>query len=100
MVCQLLEIIERSRIESLINLDYAETGPVMLMTYHQTKGREADTVIHVFRQDDYFGRAGEPFEEASRLLNVAISRARQRVVIVMPAAPHPLIAPFASIEGT
>lgn len=99
-VCQLLEIIERSRIESLINLDYAESGPVMLMTYHQTKGREADTVIHVFRQDDYFGRAGEPFEEASRLLNVAISRARQRVVIVMPSSPHPLIAPFASIEGT
>ena len=77
-VCQLIDTIERSRTESLINLDYSERGSVMLMNYHQTKGREADTVIHVFRTEDYFGREAEPFESSSRLLNVAISRARHQ----------------------
>ena len=45
---QLCEIVERSRVEALIDLDYSERGTVKLMNYHQTKGREADTVIHVF----------------------------------------------------
>ena len=96
---RLLEIVERSRIEALINVDYSGRGTVLLMTYHQTKGREADTVIHVFRADDYFGREVEPFEEASRLLNVAISRARQRVVIVLPPTPHQLVEPFTVLRG-
>ena len=81
---QMLEMIEESRIEALIDLDYSERGSVKLMNYHQTKGREADTVIHIFRSDDYFGDEVEPFKETSRLLNVAISRARRRVVIVLP----------------
>lgn len=97
-VGRLLEIVERSRIESLIDLDYSERGIVKLMTYHQTKGREADTVIHIFRPDDYFGREGEPFEETSRLLNVAISRARQRLVVILPPSPHSLVAPFTILK--
>ena len=36
-------------------IDYSERGAVELMNYHQTKGREADTVVHMFRSDDYFG---------------------------------------------
>ena len=91
-------IVERSRVEALIDLDYSERGRVKLMNYHQTKGREADTVIHVFRSDDYFGGEVEPFEETSRLLNVAISRARQRVVVILPPEPHPLVAPFAMLS--
>ena len=93
-VRQLLEIVERSRIEALVDLDYSERGTVKLMNYHQTKGREADTVVHVFRSDDYFGREAEPFEKTSRLLNVAISRARHRVIVVLPPTPHPVVAPF------
>ena len=64
------------------------------MNYHQTKGREADTVVHVFRPNDYFGREVEPFAKTSRLLNVAVSRARQRVVVELPPTPHPLVEPF------
>ena len=97
-VRQLLEIVERSRIEALIDLDYSERGTVKLMNYHQTKGREADTVVHVFRADDYFGRESEPFKDNSRLLNVAISRARQRVIVVLPSNPHPLVKPFTTLR--
>ena len=93
-VQQLLEIVERSRTEALIDMDYSERGTVKLMNYHQTKGREADTVVHVFLPDDYFGWEVEPFAKTSRLLNVAISRARQRVIIVLPSTPHPLVQPF------
>ena len=69
------------------------------MNYHQTKGREADTVVHIFRPDDYFGKETEPYETTSRLLNVAISRARQRVIVVLPSIPHPLVQPFISLRG-
>jgi DNA helicase-2/ATP-dependent DNA helicase PcrA len=64
------------------------------MNYHQTKGREADTVIHVFLPNDYFGREAEPFEDASKLLNVAVSRARKNVVVLLPSNPHALVEPF------
>ena len=97
-VRQLLEIIERSRIEALIDLDYSERVAVKLMNFHQTKGREADTVVHVFRSDDYFGREGEPFTETSRLLNVAVSRARHRVIVVLPQTPHSLVEPFTALR--
>ncbi len=91
---QLSEIVEGSRVSALIDLDYSERGTVKLMNYHQTKGRQADTVVHVFGPDDYFGSEVEPFENTSRLLNVAISRARHRVIVLLPSTPHPLVEPF------
>lgn len=94
---QLLAIVERTREEALIDFNYGERGALKLMNYHQTKGREADTVIHVFRSDDYYGREREPFEVTSRLLNVAISRARQRVIVILPPDPHPLVEPFIEV---
>ena len=97
-ILQILETVERSRIEALIDLDYSDQGTVKLMNYHQTKGREADTVVHVFRSDDYFGREGEPYEETSRLLNVAVSRARQRVIVILPPNPHGLVEPFTLLK--
>lgn len=97
-VRHLLDVVEWSRTEALVERDYSEQGRIKLMTYHQTKGREADTVIHVFRPDDYFGDQSEPFEEASRLLNVAISRARRRVVVILPPSPHPLVEPFTTLR--
>ena len=93
-VRRLLEIVERARVDALIDFDYSERGVVRLMNYHQTKGREADTVVHVFRSSDYFGKEQEPFAQTSRLLNVAISRARERVVVILPPNPHPLVEPF------
>lgn len=93
-VQRLLNIVERARVDALIDFDYSEREVVRLMNYHQTKGREADVVVHVFRSDDYFGKEQEPFAQTSRLLNVAISRARKRVVIILPPNPHPLVEPF------
>ena len=95
---RLLAIVERSQTEALIDLDHSEQSRVKLMTYHQTKGREADSAIHVYRGEDFFGREGEPFEEASRLLNVAITRARKRLVLILPHDPHPLVEPFNALR--
>lgn len=93
-IARVIEVVEQSRVEALIDLDFSERGRIRLMNYHQTKGREADIVIHIFRDDDYFGKEKEPFEELSRLLNVALSRARDRVIILLPQDPHPLVGPF------
>ena len=97
-VSWLLTVVERSRTEALMDLDYSEQSKVKLMTYHQTKGREADTAIHVYREKDFFGYEGEPFEQASRLLNVAITRARKRLVLILPHHPHPLVEPFSILK--
>ena len=94
----LLEIVQLTRTDALIDLEYSGQGTVKLMNYHQTKGREADVVVHVFSPDDYFGKESEPYENASRLLNVAISRARQRVIVILPSAPHPLVKPFEALR--
>jgi DNA helicase II / ATP-dependent DNA helicase PcrA len=93
-IASLHALIQESRVEALIDLNYSENGSVKLMNYHQTKGREADTVIHVFSSTDYFGREAEPFEEASKLLNVAVSRARKNVIVLLPENPHALVEPF------
>lgn len=95
---QLLEVVERSQVDALFDRDYSEQSRVKLMNYHQAKGREADTVVHLFRPDDYFGKEKEPYEGTSRLLNVAISRGKQRVVIVLPSSPHPLVEPFIALK--
>ena len=92
-VDKLLETVERSCGETLIDLTYSEQGRIKLMNYHQTKGREVDTVVLVFRPDD-FRKARNPYEEESRLLNVAISRARRRVVFVLPPVPPRLVKPL------
>ena len=96
---ELSDAVDRRSDDALINVDYTGLGAIKVMNYHQTKGREADTVIHVFRSDDYFGREGEPFESASKLLNAAISRARQRVIIILPSTPHSLVKPFIQLRN-
>jgi DNA helicase-2/ATP-dependent DNA helicase PcrA len=71
-------------------------GLTTLMNFHQTKGREADMVLLVYRDGDYLAdyRATEPFPTASRVLYVSLTRARSGVTIILPREPHPLIAPF------
>ena len=97
---QLTGAVDAARTEALIEQDWSLGGRVSLMNFHQTKGREADVVLHVFLENDYFGDETEPFPESSRLMNVAITRARARVVLILPPDPHPLVAPFAALGGT
>ena len=90
---------ERDRTSALVGDEFLDQQPVQIMNFHQTKGREADQVILLYRSGDYLAgrRATEPFAESSRVLYVALTRARERVVILLPDDPHPLIAPFADI---
>lgn len=85
--------------EALTAWDSPEVGSVQLMNFHQTKGREADAVILVYRQGGFVAgwTEREPFEEKSRLLYVGITRARMRVTIVLPPDPHEFIAPLARL---
>jgi DNA helicase-2/ATP-dependent DNA helicase PcrA len=99
----LVERAERSRAESLASeLDETHGVPVQLMNFHQTKGREADGVVLVFRRGDIYAswrEDREPYERPSRLLYVAISRARHKVTVILPPNPHPLISPFIGLAG-
>jgi len=73
------------------------THTTQVMNFHQTKGREAEVVILVYRDADWFGRETEPFTRNSRLLYVSLTRARMRDVIILPANPHRLVAPFSRL---
>jgi DNA helicase-2/ATP-dependent DNA helicase PcrA len=81
----------------------SEAGPrggrTTLMNFHQTKGREADAVVLVFRDGDYLANHTdtEPFTDSSRVLYVALTRARRAVTVILPPEPHPLIAPFSAL---
>ncbi len=98
-VKKLTEQAERDRTSALVGDDFQDAHPVQIMNFHQTKGREAAQVILLYGSGDYLAhhRASEPFTESSRVLYVALTRARERVVVLLPADPHPLIAPFAEI---
>lgn len=64
------------------------------MNFSQTSGREADAVILSYTSSDYYGNVSEPYDVASRLLYVSMTRARDTVVVLLPTEPHPLLAPF------
>lgn len=85
------------RAETFFDTDVAAGKSIQLMNFHQTKGREADVVILVYRDTDWFGREREPFPTNSRLLYVSLTRARRRNVIILPPTPHGLVAPFAQL---
>ncbi len=86
--------LEQNGANSLVGINEDARGPVQVMNLHQTKGREADATILVFRDGEYFGRDSEPYESSSRLLYVALTRARSHVTIILGEQPHPLIAPL------
>lgn len=87
--------------ESALTTDVPSLYPIQLMNFHQTKGREADAVVLVYREGGWVARRqiGEPFASESRVLYVALTRARQRVVILIPSDPHPFVAPLAEFMG-
>ncbi len=96
----IIQRVQGARAESFTEIDAGDTAPVQVMNLHQTKGREADAVIIAFRSSDYHGREGEPFPDASRLLYVALTRARKQITLILPTDPHALVAPFASLATT
>jgi DNA helicase-2/ATP-dependent DNA helicase PcrA len=87
------------RLETFFDADVAHGKSIQLMNFHQTKGREADVVILVYRDNDWFGYEREPFPTNSRLLYVSLTRARHRDVLILPATPHALVAPFAQLPS-
>jgi DNA helicase-2/ATP-dependent DNA helicase PcrA len=90
---------DRLRAGALVQRTESTPGTVQLMNFHQTKGREADCIALVYRPGDYLANRSdaEPFEKSSRVLYVALTRARRHVLIVLPPTPHPLVAPFESL---
>ncbi|KWX09119.1 hypothetical protein TR74_11530 [Carbonactinospora thermoautotrophica] len=92
---QLERAVAAARDASFVELDGGDTGHIQLMNFSQTKGREADATILSYTSNDWYGRgACEPYDEASRILYVSMTRARNIVVILLPPQPHPLVAPF------
>lgn len=89
--------LDHERMTALVTRDGAERGTVQVMNLHQTKGREADATILVFRDGEYFGPETEPYEGNSRLLYVALTRARHHVTVVLGSDPHPLVEPFSRL---
>lgn len=91
--------IRQLRTSALLDSTPSRRPPVQLMNFHQTKGREADAVLLVYRDGDYLAdsRDREPYLDPSRVLYVALTRARQRVSVILPSDPHPLVAPFADL---
>jgi DNA helicase-2/ATP-dependent DNA helicase PcrA len=89
--------VEIRRMESFTDVDAGDQAAVQVMNLHQTKGRESDAVVAVFRPNDYYGSESEPFQSASRLLYVVLTRARQRVTLLLPNSPHQLVAPFSAL---
>lgn len=83
-----------ARDASFVELDAGDTCAIQLMNFSQTKGREADAAILSYGSRDWYGGASEPFDDASRLLYVSMTRARRRVVVILPLQPHALVAPF------
>ncbi|NGX46255.1 MAG: ATP-dependent DNA helicase Rep [Chlamydiae bacterium] len=86
--------VSEQKAESFFDLDMGSGHMIQVMNFHQTKGREADVVVLVYRDSDWFGYENEPFPRNSRLLYVSLTRARKRVVVILPQTPHPLVAPF------
>ncbi len=85
------------RVESFFDSEVGTGHRIQLMNFHQTKGREADVVILVYRATDWFGREQEPYPANSRLLYVSLTRARSRNIIILPPSPHCLVAPFGDL---
>lgn len=70
---------------------------VQVMNLHQTKGREADAVIILCGDDDFYGYETEPFVDGSRLLYVILTRARNEVTLIFGHDPHALVAPITAL---
>ncbi|MEX2374755.1 MAG: 3'-5' exonuclease, partial [Dehalococcoidia bacterium] len=97
---QLLSDCDQARTEGLTGFEELGDSPIRLMNFHQTKGREVDAALLVFCADEYFGpNEGEPHPKLSRLLYVALTRARREIVVILPPNPHAVLAPLRALQS-
>lgn len=94
------QIVQRALDQNLLISSRLDPQGVVLMTMHKSKGKEFDAVVIIegkFRGQFFNDRAElPPYEASRRLLRVAITRARHRVVIIRPSGAPSLTAPVAA----
>lgn len=76
--------------------DLREPQGCILMNVHKSKGKEFDGVVIVeghYRSTFYDTREDAPYMSGRRLLRVAVTRARHKVIIVRPNSALPLVDP-------
>jgi DNA helicase-2/ATP-dependent DNA helicase PcrA len=92
---QLISASAREATYTALTESVVKPRDIQLMNLYQTKGREADATVVVLREGDWLGEEGEPWPDASRLLYVVFSRARQRIVVLPVGAElHPAVKPL------
>ena len=94
---ELEQSVDELRISTLVGATSPRAKAVQVMNLHQTKGREADATVLLLQPDEFHGFEQEPYPTGSRLLYVCLTRARERVHIVLPDDTrllHGLWAPF------
>jgi DNA helicase II / ATP-dependent DNA helicase PcrA len=80
--------------------DVDDPADIQLMGLYQSKGREADATIVVLRGNDYFGMESEPMPVGSKLLYVALTRARTKTIVLTLGSTLPsLIYPLAVLSA-
>lgn len=91
-----IELVRRTLDQGRITSELREPQGCILMNVHKSKGKEFDGVIIVeghYRSTFYDGREDPPHMSGRRLLRVAVTRARHKVVIVRPNSTLPLVNP-------
>lgn len=90
------ELVRRTLDQGRLVTELREPQGCVLMNIHKSKGKEFDGVLIVeaLYKGVFFDRREEPPHMASRrLLRVAITRARHKVIIVRPKNAPPLVIP-------
>lgn len=89
------DIIRRAIEANILGTEHRDPTGCMLMTAHKAKGKEFDAVVVV---DGRFGGKfyedrdeAAPYLQGRRLLRVAITRARHKVILVRPHDSVPLV---------
>lgn len=96
---QAREMVQRAIDQARLLTAQADPHGVTLMTMHKAKGKEFDGVLLV--EGPYVGqflsedKEAPPYLASRRLLRVAITRARSRVVLLRPNGALPLVGTYA-----
>ncbi|BBX01950.1 damage-inducible protein [Mycolicibacterium moriokaense] len=90
------ELVRRTLDQGRLMTELREPQGCVLMNIHKSKGKEFDGVLIVEAQYKgvfFDGREEPPHMSSRRLLRVAITRARHKVIIVRPKGAPPLVDP-------
>lgn len=91
------QIVQRALDQRLLLSSRMDPQGILLMTIHKSKGKEFDAVVLVegAHSGQFLGDHDElpPYEASRRLLRVAITRARHRVLIIRPNGAPQLTSP-------